>query len=116
MRKPEDQALELCIQYSELLDRIRPYADRIGGQIVECMILQASRAEGTSNLLLASPAPTHLSVWYKVSGVPRNSQQICEHCHEAHQLVLERKKLKRQLGATKGLIRQLGRKSNVTRN
>jgi len=107
----ETKALKLIVRYSQLEGLMREHTEAIGQQYYNCISAQVGPRS-----MWEGEVTTHLSKWYGKTierGVPVNSEEVCSHCHQAHQTVLARKKLRRQLGGVKGAMFKLGKEFDV---
>lgn len=122
-------ALALLQEYARLQDLIAGTRKRIGDNLELCPGVAGHRHEEEPCELFgeAFTVPTersmadttHLAEWYRsdtdehgrtVWGDPDADE--CPHCFSAHEVVQERKRAKRALGAVKGRMRKLGKKLN----
>ncbi len=129
MAADADKALTLVRDYARLQDIIQGARKRIGDALEGCPGINGFRKEEEPLDLgddgPPSSAPTeramndavHLSQWYSADEdeygrreYPDPSEAECPHCWAAHQVVQERKRARKALGAVKGSMRKLGRK------
>lgn len=103
----EDKALALLIKQQQQRYEIKMIGRRIGYALSECKLIKSSGVP-------------HLKEWYAPAEIensyghiynsyadamiqsdPDECKEQCEHCWNAHQLIQERKELRKQLGITR---------------
>lgn len=105
-----EKALDLCIKKVRLMNDIKALSKKIGDGLLRCTnndIPSFLYIETESGYL------PHLIALYHYKNGPHRAQLLmdvesCPQCSSAHQLVQDRRRLKRQLAGVNGAMTKLG--------